>query len=98
MITMLDRRGSDVRSNSMATRTDKSLLTPGHDVEWAELNREKRAAMAPAPDTPIGELLRRGQHLSAQAAKLLRAVERADERGAREPVVMSATRVLGRAL
>ena len=34
----------------------------------------------PSADTPIGELLRRGQHLSAQAAGLLRAVERADER------------------
>jgi hypothetical protein len=84
MANMLDKRSSDVPSNSMATRTDKSLLTPGHEAEWAEINREKRAAMAPAPDTPIGELLRRGQHLSAQAAKLLRAVERgATERDSR---------------
>jgi hypothetical protein len=75
---MLDRRGSDVPSTPMATRTNKPLLAPGNEAEWAEINREKRAGMAPAPDTPIGELLRRGQHLSAQAAKLLRAVERAN--------------------
>jgi len=58
----------------------KTLLEPGHEAEWAELNREKRRALTPPPDTPIGELLRRGQHLSAQAAGLLRAVERADGR------------------
>jgi len=56
----------------------KPLLAPGHEKEWAELNAEKRRALTPPPDTPIGELLRRGQHLSAQGAKLLRAVERAD--------------------
>jgi len=60
----------------MATQPRKTLLEPGHEAEWAELNREKREALTPPPDTPIGELLRRGQHLSAQAAKLLRAVER----------------------
>ena len=78
---MLDRRSPDVPSTSMATRTNKPLLAPGNEAEWAKINREKRAAMAPPPDTPIGELLRRGQHLSAQAAKLLRAVERADGGG-----------------
>ena len=60
----------------MATRTNKPLLAPGNEAQWAEINREKRSDMAPPADTPIGELLRRGQHLSAQAAKLLRAVER----------------------
>ncbi len=53
----------------------------GNEAEWAALGREKREGMAPPPDTPVGELLRRGQHLSAQAAKLLRAVERADGAG-----------------
>lgn len=53
-------------------------MAPGNEGEWAELNAEKRLALTPSPDTPIGELLRRGQHLSAQGAKLLRAVERAD--------------------
>jgi hypothetical protein len=60
-----------------------SLFSPGHEDEWAGLNAEKRQALTPPPDTPIGELLRRGQHLSAQGAKLLRAVERAD--GHRRP-------------
>lgn len=54
-----------------------TLLEPGHDDEWAALNAEKRRALTPPTDTPISELLRRGQHLSAQAAKLLRAIERA---------------------
>ena len=63
----------------MATRPrDKPLLAPGNEAEWARLNAEKREALRPPPDTPIGELLRRGQHLSAQGAKLLRAVERAN--------------------
>ncbi len=56
----------------------RPLLAPGNEAEWASLNAEKRAALIPPSDTPVGELLRRGQHLSAQAAKLLRAVDRAD--------------------
>jgi hypothetical protein len=56
----------------------RTLLEPGHEAEWAELDKEKRRALTPPPDTPIGELLRRGQNLSAQAAGLVRAVERAD--------------------
>jgi hypothetical protein len=63
----------------MATPPRKTLLEPGHDEEWAELSREKREALTPPPDTPIGELLRRGQQLSAQAAGLLEAVERGNE-------------------
>lgn len=53
-------------------------MASGNEAEWARLNAEKREALTPAPDTPIGELLRRGQHLSAQGANLLRAVERAN--------------------
>jgi hypothetical protein len=60
----------------MAPERRKPLLAPGNEAEWARLNAEKRQALTPPPDTPIGELLRRGQHLSAQGAKLLRAVER----------------------
>lgn len=56
----------------------KTLLEPGHEAEWHSLNAEKREALRPPPDTPVAELLRRGQHLSAQASALLRAVERAD--------------------
>lgn len=64
----------------MSATPRKTLLEPGHEAEWAELNEEKRRALTPPPDTPIGELLRRGQHLSGQAAKLVRAVERANGR------------------
>lgn len=56
------------------------MIGPGNEAEWARLGAEKRAALTPPPGTPVGELLRRGQHLSAQGAKLLRAVERADGR------------------
>ena len=54
------------------------LLSVGHEAEWAVLNEEKRRALTPPPDTPVEELLRQGQHLSAQAAWLLRAVEQAN--------------------
>ena len=63
----------------MSTRP-RTLLEPGHEAEWAELNEEKRRALTPPADTPVEELLRQGQHLSAQAAGLLRAVERANGR------------------
>lgn len=59
-------------------RRPHTLLEPGHDAEWAALNEEKRCALTPPADTPVGELLRRGQHLSAQGAWLMRAVERAE--------------------
>ncbi|MGC2374485.1 MAG: hypothetical protein WA484_11490 [Solirubrobacteraceae bacterium] len=57
-----------------------TLLEPGHSDVWRQLGSEKRQFLTPPADTPIGELLRRGQHLSAQAAGLLRAVERAHGR------------------
>lgn len=63
----------------MASRT-RTLFEPGHEAEWAQLNAEKRRFLTPPPDTPIGELLRQGQHLSAQAVRLLQAVERANGR------------------
>ncbi len=62
------------------SRRGRTLFAPGNEQEWARLNAEKRRLLTPPPDTPIGELLRRGQHLSAQAAGLLRAIERADGR------------------
>jgi hypothetical protein len=61
-----------------------TLLEPGHEAEWAVLNREKRHALTPPADTPVAVLLRQGQHLSRQASLLLRAIERAEnERTAR---------------
>jgi hypothetical protein len=62
----------------MQTRKRTPLMSPGHEAEWAVLNEEKRRALTPGADAPIEELLRRGQHLSAQAAWLLRAVEQAN--------------------
>ena len=59
-------------------RPAKTLIEPGHVNAWAQLNAEKRQLFTPSPETSINELLRRGQHLSAQAACLLRAIERAD--------------------
>ena len=38
-----------------------TLIEPGHEVEWARLDAEKHRALAPAPQTTVGELLRRGQ-------------------------------------
>jgi len=58
----------------------RTLLEPGHEAEWARLNAEKRKLLTPPPDTAIGELLRRGQELSSQAAGLLQAVDRANDR------------------
>ena len=55
-------------------------MEPGHGAEWEALDREQRQTLTPGADTPIEELLRRGQHVSAQAAKLLRAIERAGDR------------------
>jgi hypothetical protein len=62
----------------MSSRRRSPLMSPGHEAEWAALNEEKRRVLTPGADTPIEELLRRGQHLSAQAAWLLRAVEQAN--------------------
>lgn len=66
----------DRRSIGRMNRPVGTLLESGHEAEWKRLNAEKRAVLTPPPDTPIGELLRRGQNLSAQAARLLRAVDR----------------------
>ena len=60
-------------------RSAGTFLEPGHEAEWKRLETEKRAALTPPPDTPVGDLLRRGQRLSAQAARLVRAVERGNE-------------------
>jgi hypothetical protein len=57
----------------------RTLLEPGHEGEWKQLDAEKRELLTSPPDTPIGELLRRGQHLSAQAARLRRAVEKGED-------------------
>jgi len=47
---------------------DARSLQEVHQDEWVRLEAEKCAALTPPPDTPIHGLLRRGQHLWAQAA------------------------------
>jgi hypothetical protein len=64
-------------------RPSHTLLEPGHEAEWDRLGTEKRALLTPDADTPIGDLLRRGQRLSAQAARLMRAVDRGSGRTSR---------------
>lgn len=61
----------------MASRRH-TLLEPGHEAEWAEINREETEqlhaiSMALTP----AERLDRGQHLSQQAVSLLAASIRA---------------------
>jgi mannose/cellobiose epimerase-like protein (N-acyl-D-glucosamine 2-epimerase family) len=56
----------------------RTLLEPGHEAEWAELNREKReyhqsTARAMTPSERIAH----GQKLSQQAVKLLASTIRA---------------------
>ena len=74
----LEQRRIGARIESMKRRDRTPLLSVGHEAEWAVLNEEKRRVLTLPADTPIEELLRRGQHLSAQAAWLLRAVEQAN--------------------
>jgi mannose/cellobiose epimerase-like protein (N-acyl-D-glucosamine 2-epimerase family) len=56
----------------MATQPRKTLLEPGHEAEWAELNREKREhhirhARALTPSERVAQ----GQKLSQQAVQIL---------------------------
>ena len=62
----------------MSADSRKTLLEPGHEAEWAELNREKReyhqrTARALTPSQRVAS----GQKLSQQAVKLLAATIRA---------------------
>jgi mannose/cellobiose epimerase-like protein (N-acyl-D-glucosamine 2-epimerase family) len=56
----------------MSAPPRKTLLEPGHDAEWAEINREKRNyhlenARALTPSERVAQ----GQKLSQQAVQLL---------------------------
>ena len=56
----------------MSASSRKTLLEPGHNAEWAELNREKsdyrqQEARALTPSERVAE----GQRLSQQAVQLL---------------------------
>ncbi len=68
----------DVSFASMSPASRKTLLEPGHEVEWAELNREKReyrqrAAQALTPSERVAT----GLVLSRQAVQLLASTIRA---------------------
>jgi hypothetical protein len=72
MIPMLDRRNPDVPSEPMATRTDKPLLAPGNEAEWARINDEEERQEAEfAASLSMDERVTVGQRLSQQAVSLL---------------------------
>ena len=56
----------------MATRTDKPLLSPGHEAEWAKINQEEARQEAEfAASLSMNERVTYGQKLSQQAVSLL---------------------------
>jgi len=60
----------------MALRDRRSLLRPGAEAEWEQIDSSKRALLAAGPRGSIEARLRRGQRLSAQAARLRRGLVR----------------------
>ena len=58
----------------MALRNRRSLLRPGVGAEWEQINAGKRELLACGPRGSVEARLRRGQRLSAQAARLRRAL------------------------
>jgi len=58
----------------MALRNPKSLLRPGREADWERLNAEKRDLLAGDGSDSLESRLRRGQRLSAQAARLRRSL------------------------
>ncbi len=58
----------------MALRNRRSLLRPGREAEWEQINAGKRGLLAGASSDSVEARLWRGQRLSAQAARLRRAI------------------------
>jgi hypothetical protein len=58
-------------------RRARTLLTPANP-EWVRLEREKRELLRLPADASVEDLLRQGLQLSAEAARLVRAIERSD--------------------
>jgi hypothetical protein len=86
MGTMLDRRKADVPSMQMATRTDKPLLAPGNEAEWAKMNSEEERQEAEfAATLTLPERLEFGQRLCDQAFSLFAAVRAAGHGPERDP-------------
>jgi hypothetical protein len=56
----------------MASHTDKPLLAPGNEAEWAEINQEEARQEAEfAASLSMDERVTYGQRLSQQAFSLL---------------------------
>ena len=58
----------------MALGDRRNLLRPGREAEWEKINAGKRELLAGGPRGSVEARLRRGQRLSAQAARLRRAI------------------------
>lgn len=62
----------------MATQPRKTLLEPGHEAEWAEINREEdEQRRRETRSLTMAERIRHGENLSQQAVALLAASIRA---------------------
>jgi hypothetical protein len=86
MDTMFDMRRTDVPSVPMATRTDKPLLAPGNEAEWAKINAEEERQEAEfATSLTTSERLEFGQRLCDQAFSLFNAVRAAGHGPERDP-------------
>lgn len=60
-----------------------TLLRPGAQTEWAQLNADKQRVRRPSPDKSVEDLLREGVHLSAQSSLLVAGIKRARDDAAR---------------
>ncbi|MBA3328104.1 MAG: hypothetical protein H0T43_07365 [Solirubrobacterales bacterium] len=65
------------------TAQPKTLLTTSRHVAWEKINADKRALLAGDGAEPVEDRLRRGQRLSAQAARLRRAIVSREPDGSR---------------
>ena len=68
------KREAGVTSVPMTAATRKTLLEPGHEAEWAEINREEdEYRRREARTMSMAERIEHGQKLSQQAVALLAA-------------------------
>jgi hypothetical protein len=70
--SLRDAQGSRVPFVCMATPTRKTLLEPGHEAEWARINKEEAREEAEfAASLSMAERVAFGQKLSQQAVSIL---------------------------
>ena len=73
-------------SSPMATRTNKPLLAPGNEAEWAKINEEEERQEAEfAATLTIPERLEFGQKLCDQAFDFYNAVHAGADGSRRDP-------------